>query len=79
MKLGPRPAQVVSLEDFTQLQYDVELEDVWEYPCRCGGTYRISESDMDKGMHLVGCRSCSEVIWVGYELVSEEEGDRGEP
>jgi len=67
VKLDPRPAQIVSLEDFTQVQS--EEAEVWEYPCRCGGTYRISESDMDNGQHLVGCRSCSEVIWVGYELV----------
>jgi len=67
VKLDPRPAQIVSLEDFTQVQ--PEEAEVWEYPCRCGGTYKISESDMDNGQHLVGCRSCSEVIWVGYELV----------
>ena len=67
VKLDPRPAQIVSLEDFTQVQS--EEAEVWEYPCRCGGTYKISESDMDNGQHLVGCRSCSEVIWVGYELV----------
>jgi len=66
-KLNPRPAQIVSLEDFEQVQS--EEAEVWEYPCRCGGTYGISESDMDNGQHLVGCRSCSEVIWVGYELV----------
>lgn len=65
----PRPAEVVSLEDFTQL----DLDDTWEYPCRCGGSYRISEPDMEKGQHLVGCRSCSEVIWVGYEVQEVED------
>ena len=69
-KLNPRPAQIISLEDFTQSQS--QEADAWDYPCRCGGTYRISESDMDKGQHLVGCRGCSEVIWVGYELVDGE-------
>lgn len=69
--LGPRPAQVVSLEEFTQLSLE-GIGDAWEYPCRCGGSYRISESDMEKGQHLVGCRSCSEVIWAGYEV---QEGD----
>jgi diphthamide biosynthesis protein 4 len=92
-KLGPRPAQIISLEDFTPLppsqeqknpnavldEKDAEEEEeVWEYPCRCGGTYRISESDMDKGQHLVGCRSCSEVIWAGYEIVHEDDGGRGD-
>lgn len=69
--LRPRPAQVVSLEDFTQLGQG--MDDTWEYPCRCGGSYRITESDMDNGLHLVGCKSCSEVIWAGYE-VQEDDG-----
>ncbi|KAJ3571617.1 hypothetical protein NP233_g3649 [Leucocoprinus birnbaumii] len=73
-KLGPRPAQVVSLEDFAHVE-EGQQEDIWEYPCRCGGMYQISESDMDKGQHLVGCRSCSEVIWVGYELVVDDEDE----
>ncbi|KAF9245630.1 hypothetical protein BU15DRAFT_40930, partial [Melanogaster broomeanus] len=74
---GPRPAQVVSLEEF-QLQAErgrgenEELE--WHYCCRCGGTYRITEDDMESGKHLVGCESCSEVIWVGYEVAEEDEG-----
>lgn len=64
---GPRPAQVISLEDFEEAE-----EDVWTHACRCGGTYRITEEDMDAGRHLVGCESCSEVVWVGYELVDDE-------
>ena len=40
----------------------------WTYGCRCGGLYVITEDDMEAGQHLVGCISCSEVLWVGYEL-----------
>ncbi|KIJ66463.1 hypothetical protein HYDPIDRAFT_129346, partial [Hydnomerulius pinastri MD-312] len=77
---GPRPAQVVSLEDFTlqagsrtpELEEGVEEE--WHYGCRCGGTYRITEGDLESGKHLVGCESCSEVIWVGYEVAEDEGG-----
>ncbi len=68
---APRPAQVVSLEDFTELDDGSR----WAYGCRCSGTYLISEADMDRGQHLVGCTSCSEVIWVGYEPVDEDEGE----
>lgn len=74
---GPRPAQVISLEEFKEVPDNVsEDEGVWQYQCRCGGMYRITSSDMDKGHHLVGCDSCSEVVWVGYELQSsdDEEG-----
>ncbi|RPD64804.1 hypothetical protein L227DRAFT_494366 [Lentinus tigrinus ALCF2SS1-6] len=67
-KLGPRPAQVISLEEF-----DEESDTTWNYPCRCGGTYVVTEEMLDSGEHLVGCASCSEVVWVGYELVEEAE------
>ncbi|KAI0721409.1 hypothetical protein C8T65DRAFT_230594 [Cerioporus squamosus] len=67
-KLGPRPAQVISLEEF-----DEESDTTWTYSCRCGGTYVVTEEMLDSGEHLVGCASCSEVVWVGYELVEEAE------
>ena len=69
---GPRPAHVVSLEEFVEHEGDNPEDAYWSYECRCGSTYRITEHDMELGQHLVGCVSCSEVIWVGYELV---EGD----
>jgi diphthamide biosynthesis protein 4 len=59
---GPRPAQVLSLDDW------VEERDRWTYACRCGGTFVITEAEMEAGTHLCGCGSCSEVVWVGYEL-----------
>ncbi|TBU29808.1 hypothetical protein BD311DRAFT_660342 [Dichomitus squalens] len=69
-QLGPRPAQVVSLEDF-----DEEPDSRWTYSCRCGGTYIVTEETLEAGQHLVACASCSEVVWVGYELAEmEEEG-----
>ena len=61
----PRPAQIVSLEDFEE----VEAEESWQYRCRCGGSYLITSTLMDEGEHLIACNSCSEVVWVGYELV----------
>lgn len=62
---APRPAQVVSLGDFEE----VEAEESWRYTCRCGGSYLITSTSMDEGEHLIACNSCSEAIWVGYELV----------
>lgn len=70
---GPRPAQVVSLEEFTEHK-SVDPDGLcWIYDCRCGGTYRIAERDMEQDQHLVGCSSCSEVVWVGYEVADEDE------
>ncbi|KAJ7647695.1 hypothetical protein FB45DRAFT_734923 [Roridomyces roridus] len=60
---SPRPAQVVSLDEFE------ETNDVFTHPCRCSGSYSITEADMEAGTHLVSCSTCSEVIWVGYQLI----------
>lgn len=69
----PRPAQVISLEEFEDetignIEGDQE-GGPWRYPCRCGGTYWITTELMDKGEHLIACNSCSEVVWVGYEVM----------
>ncbi|KAF7315144.1 hypothetical protein MIND_00028800 [Mycena indigotica] len=66
-KHGPRPAQIVSLSEFTEHPED----ETWDHPCRCGARYTITVSDMDTGRHLVPCSSCSEVVWVGYEVLDE--------
>ncbi|TEB39786.1 DnaJ-domain-containing protein, partial [Coprinellus micaceus] len=71
---GPRPAQVISLEEWISVgsggngDEEEEEEGPWRYPCRCSGFYEISVSMMERGVHLVGCSSCSEVVWAGYEL-----------
>ena len=66
-QLGPRPAQVISLEEFD------ETESSWTYACRCGGMYVVTEEMLDAGQHLVGCASCSEAVWVGYEVAETAE------
>ena len=67
--LRSRPAHIVSLEDFE------DLGQLWAYNCRCGGQYTIGEEDMEKDVHLVTCSSCSEAIWVGYEVSASEDDD----
>jgi len=73
----PRPAQVVSLEYFDCSEGEGSSAGIstWTLGCRCGGRYEITEVDLERGLHLVGCKSCSEVIWVGYEMAKEVEGD----
>ncbi|KAJ7310689.1 hypothetical protein DFH08DRAFT_1046459 [Mycena albidolilacea] len=63
----PCPAQVISLADF-----DEHGADAWARACQCGGPYAITGAEMDRRVHLVLCTSCSEVVWVGYELAEEE-------
>jgi diphthamide biosynthesis protein 4 len=75
----PRPAQVVSLEEFslainvvTNAAVDVVEIERWTYSCRCGGMYYIDTQQLEDDQHLIGCDSCSEVIWVGYEVEYED-------
>ena len=73
---GPRPAQVVSLEDFdfSESEGPDSTVSIWNLACRCGGMYKVTEDDLERGRHLVGCENCSEVVWVGYEMVEEVSG-----
>jgi diphthamide biosynthesis protein 4 len=77
-RTDPRPSQVVSLERFERSgpedPYGDAISTCWTFPCRCGGKYEVTEDHLERGLHLVGCGSCSEVIWVGYEVVNEVDG-----
>ena len=78
-RTGPRPAQVISLDLFDYSEGSDGAISTWTLACRCGGKYDITEDDLERGLHLVGCGDCSEVIWVGYETVQEvDEGNTGQ-
>lgn len=78
-RTGPRPAQVVSLDRFDYSEGSDSAISTWTLACRCGGKYEVTEDDLERGLHLVGCGDCSEVIWVGYEMVQEvDEGGTGQ-
>ncbi|KAJ7347104.1 hypothetical protein DFH08DRAFT_961478 [Mycena albidolilacea] len=62
-----RPVQVISLADF-----DEQGANTWAHACRCSSAYAITGAEMDRGVHLVLCTSCSEVVWVGYKLAEED-------
>jgi diphthamide biosynthesis protein 4 len=68
--LNSRPAQLISLDDFTECCSAADHSDEvsFSHGCRCGGTFTVSEHDLEIGRHLISCDSCSEVVWVGYEL-----------
>lgn len=78
-RTGPRPAQVTSLDRFDYSEGSDSAISTWTLGCRCGGKYEITEDHLERGLHLVGCGDCSEVIWVGYETVQEvDEGNTGQ-
>ncbi|THH08808.1 hypothetical protein EW145_g2458 [Phellinidium pouzarii] len=72
---GPRPAQVVSLEEFVYNDTDNVTNTTWSYACRCGGLYVIGEIDMENDRHVIACEQCSETIYVGYEAVEDAEDE----
>ncbi|KAI5119838.1 hypothetical protein M0805_008404 [Coniferiporia weirii] len=72
---GPRPAQVVSLEEFTCIEADDPAQESWTYACRCGGSYAISETELEDDLHMIACERCSEVIYVGYEALGIGENE----
>lgn len=73
-KTGPRPAQIVSLEEFETSFTDGRgaNSSFWTYSCRCGGQYAITEADLENDLHLIACERCSETIYVGYEAVEDD-------
>ncbi|KAJ2449217.1 hypothetical protein EV183_005009 [Coemansia sp. RSA 2336] len=60
------------------VQEEVDLDDMdyeaglYTYPCRCSGTYTISEDDLDNGYDTTLCPDCSLRIRVLYEVADEE-------
>jgi diphthamide biosynthesis protein 4 len=66
---GPRPAHVVSLDDF--LETSTEKNTQWTYQCRCGGVFMLTEDLLEKDIHLVNCDACSETLWAGYEALDD--------
>ena len=67
-KGSQRAAEIVSFDEFAP---EEDGSDAYIYPCRCGSVYRITEEQLDADLHLLGCQGCSEVVWVGYEIVEE--------
>ena len=57
------------------MECDGELG-VYSTPCRCGGTYSLTEEDLEDGVGIVCCSSCSLSIRVLYQEVDEEVEDR---
>lgn len=53
----------VEIEDF---EYDEE-DDTYYYPCPCGDRFQISKEELQAGIDVATCPSCSLVIKVIYD------------
>ncbi|KAG9091578.1 hypothetical protein FRC07_011825 [Ceratobasidium sp. 392] len=76
-----RPAHEVSLDEFELEEVSGDGGDIacrWSYSCRCGGLFTIEERELEEGVRYIGCNGCSEVVWVGYEVVDDVQGQENE-
>jgi len=50
----------VTLDDMTHIQDP--NGNYWQYPCRCGDWYELTEDQRDEGINIVACSSCTFAI-----------------
>ena len=66
------PFVQVEIEDFV---WDA-LKRVYHYPCPCGDRFEITKLDLKEGEDIAKCPSCSLLVRVIYDQVSQRT-DRG--
>ena len=52
--------------DLDDMEYD-DIEDTYYYPCPCGDRFEISQSDVDAGVRIALCPSCTLILGVVLE------------
>ena len=52
--------------DLDDMNFD-PTEEQYESPCRCGGKYVVMVSDLEEGVEVVCCSTCSLSIRVLYQ------------
>lgn len=57
----------LEIEDFA---WDDEAK-VYHYPCPCGDRFEISKAQLRDGEEIATCPSCSLIVRVIYDYVSE--------
>jgi diphthamide biosynthesis protein 4 len=60
------------VQDDVQIAEFEEAEDTlsFSYPCRCGGLYEISRTDVDLQVDYVSCNCCSLCIRIVFESLN---------
>ncbi|KAJ2749479.1 hypothetical protein IWQ56_007221, partial [Coemansia nantahalensis] len=59
--------------DLDEMAFDEDAR-TYTFPCRCSGSYSISEDDLGLGRDIAPCTDCSLKIRVLYEAVSDDSG-----
>lgn len=63
--------------DLDCMEYEAEGGGAYSAPCRCGGSYIITEDDLEGGVDVVCCSTCTLSIRVLYHMAAES-GDEKE-
>uniref|UniRef100_A0A6M2DU21 Diphthamide biosynthesis protein 3 n=1 Tax=Xenopsylla cheopis TaxID=163159 RepID=A0A6M2DU21_XENCH len=54
----------IEIEDF---EYDEE-DDTYYYPCPCGDSFQVTKEELESGIEIATCPSCSLVIKIIYDI-----------
>ncbi|KAJ2158546.1 hypothetical protein GGF46_003696 [Coemansia sp. RSA 552] len=60
--------------DLDSMDFDSEAL-TYSYPCRCSGSYTISEDDLEAGREMAPCTDCSLKVVVLYDVVDDDNED----
>ena len=69
LKNGP-VQEVVDLDDMTHTLSSESIS-CWKRVCRCGGSFFVTEIDLENGVDTVECDGCSLCIKLLYQQVDE--------
>ncbi|KAI9229715.1 MAG: hypothetical protein DHS80DRAFT_13462 [Piptocephalis tieghemiana] len=58
----------IEIED---MDFDEETQ-VYHYPCPCGDRFEITLEELQEGEEIGRCPSCSLIIRIIYDMVSED-------
>jgi diphthamide biosynthesis protein 4 len=53
------------------MQFD-ETRQLFQSPCRCGGSYEITEAQLSEQVELVFCNGCTLQVKILYEVQEDE-------
>ena len=66
--------------DLDSMEYEEEEEEeegggTYSTPCQCGGSYTITEHDLEEGVDVVCCSTCTLSIRILYQLAEKSGGE----
>ena len=61
----------IDLDDMDYITSVSGGEGRFSHACRCGSTFDVKESELEKGVDLLQCEGCSQIAHVLYELNPE--------